>query len=41
MPNLLSILASPRGDYSISRALTATFVEEWKKDHKDGNVVTT
>ena len=40
MPNLLSILASPRGDYSISRALTATFVDEWKKNHTDGNVTT-
>jgi len=40
MPNLLSILASPRGEYSVSRALTATFVEEWKKNHTGGSVVT-
>ena len=40
MPNLLSILASPRGEDSISRALTATFVEEWKKNHDGGSVVT-
>jgi FMN-dependent NADH-azoreductase len=40
MPNLLSVLASPRGDYSISRNLTAAFVEEWKKNHAGGQVVT-
>jgi FMN-dependent NADH-azoreductase len=40
MPNLLSVLASPRGDYSISRNLTATFVEEWKKNHAGVEVVT-
>jgi FMN-dependent NADH-azoreductase len=40
MPNLLSVLSSPRGDYSISRSLTAQFVEEWKNAHADGHVVT-
>ena len=40
MPNLLSVVASPRGDYSISRALTAKFVESWKNIHQDGVVVT-
>jgi FMN-dependent NADH-azoreductase len=39
MPNLLSIVTSPRGDYSVSRALTAQFVDQWKKEH-DGDVVT-
>ena len=38
MPTLLSIVTSPRGDYSISRNLTASFVEEWKKDH-EGDVI--
>ena len=40
MPNLLAVLASPRGEYSVSRTLTAQFVEEWKKDNPGGNVVT-
>jgi FMN-dependent NADH-azoreductase len=40
MPNLLSVLASPRGDYSVSRLLTAAFVEEWTKNHEGGTVVT-
>jgi FMN-dependent NADH-azoreductase len=39
MPTLLSVVSSPRGDYSISRALTATFVDEWKKNYQ-GDVVT-
>ncbi len=39
MPSLLSIVTSPRGDYSVSRALTAQFVDQWKKEH-DGTVVT-
>jgi FMN-dependent NADH-azoreductase len=39
MPNLLVVVSSPRGDYSVSRTLTKQFVEQWKKDH-DGNVVT-
>jgi FMN-dependent NADH-azoreductase len=40
MPNLLSVLASPRGDYSVSRALTATFIDEWQKNHAGATVVT-
>jgi len=40
MPNLLSVVASPRGDYSVSRALTAQFVEAWKSNHPDGSVQT-
>jgi FMN-dependent NADH-azoreductase len=40
MPTLLTVLASPRGDYSISRALTSSFVEEWKKNHDRGAVIT-
>ena len=39
MPNLLSILVSPRGDSSISRTLSSAFVEEWKTNHAEGNVV--
>ena len=38
MPSLLSVVASPRGDYSISRTLTAKFVEAWKTKHADGTV---
>ncbi len=40
MPSLLSIVASPRGDYSVSRALTAQFVDAWKSHHAGGTVVT-
>jgi FMN-dependent NADH-azoreductase len=40
MSTLLSVLASPRGAYSISRALTSSFVEEWKKNYSDGTVIT-
>jgi FMN-dependent NADH-azoreductase len=40
MPTLLHIDASPRGDYSISRKLSATFVKDWKTKHPDGKVVT-
>lgn len=38
MPNLLFIVASPRGEYSVSRSLTLKFVEEWKAKHAGGNV---
>ena len=38
MPNLLHIDVSPRGDYSVSRALSAAFTEEWKNKHSDGTV---
>ena len=40
MPKLLSIVSSPRGDYSVSKVLTSTFVETWKSNHPDGDVVT-
>jgi FMN-dependent NADH-azoreductase len=40
MSTLLSILVSPRGDYSISRNLTKQFVAEWQKNHDGGAVVT-
>jgi len=40
MPNLLSVVASPRGDYSVSRALTAQFVDAWKSNNPDGSVQT-
>jgi FMN-dependent NADH-azoreductase len=40
MPTLLHIDASPRGAYSISRQLSAAFVDAWKAKHSDGKVVT-
>lgn len=40
MPKLLAVVASPRGEYSISRALTAQFVQAWKANHSDGTVQT-
>ena len=40
MPTLLAIHTSPRGDYSLSRKLTNTFVEKWQAEHADGSVVT-
>jgi FMN-dependent NADH-azoreductase len=39
MPTLLHIDVSPRGDYSVSRTLSAAFAEEWKAKHPDGTVV--
>ena len=39
MRTLLVVEASPRGEHSVSRALTARFVEEWKKSHPGGRVV--
>ena len=39
MPKLLVVEASPRGDYSISRNLAKTFVEQWKISHPDGEIV--
>ena len=39
MPKLLVVESSPRGDSSISRNLTATFVERWKAAHPGGEVV--
>jgi FMN-dependent NADH-azoreductase len=40
MPNLLSVVSSPRGDYSISKVLTSVFVDAWKSNHPGGEVVT-
>jgi FMN-dependent NADH-azoreductase len=39
MPKLLVVEASPRGEYSISRNLAKTFVEQWKTAHLGGEVV--
>lgn len=39
MPSLLRIESSPRGAYSVSTALTNTFVQEWKSKHPGGTVV--
>jgi FMN-dependent NADH-azoreductase len=39
MPTLLKIDVSPRGDYSISRKLTATFAAQWKQSHPGGTVI--
>ncbi len=39
MPTLLNIQASPRGQQSISRTVSNEFVDEWQKNHPDGNVV--
>jgi FMN-dependent NADH-azoreductase len=38
MPALLKIDVSPRGDYSVSRKLTAKFAEQWKQTHS-GTVI--
>ena len=40
MPTLLEIQVSHRGPASVSRTLTDAFVEEWKKSHPDGQVIT-
>ncbi len=40
MPTLLKLDVSPRGDHSVSRALGAQFVEQWKQAHPGGEVVT-
>ena len=39
MSKLLLVQASPRGEYSISRHLAKTFVEQWKATHPGGEVV--
>ena len=39
MPKLLVVEASPRRDYSISRNLAKTFVEQWKTAHLGGEVI--
>ena len=38
MPNLLVVDSSPRFEQSVSRALTASFVDKWKAAHPDGTV---
>lgn len=40
MPQLLVIHTSPRGEFSLSRKLTNTFVEKWQAEHAGGTVVT-
>ncbi len=39
MPTLLHIDVSPRGDYSVSRKLSAAFVEAWKGKNAGGKVI--
>lgn len=39
MPTLLVVETSPRGDHSISRALTRRFVARWRAAHPNGRVV--
>lgn len=39
MPTLLHIDASPRGDYSISRKVSAAFADSWKQANPGGKVV--
>jgi len=40
MRTLLNIQSSPRYDNSLSRALSDQFIEQWKKNNPDGQVVT-
>src|ERR1700681_4562246 len=40
MQNLLRIDSSPMHGSSISRSLTANFVERWKASHPGGHVIT-
>ena len=39
MPTLLNVQSSPRGNESISRMLSDTFVKEWEKTHPEGMIV--
>jgi FMN-dependent NADH-azoreductase len=39
MSKLLAVLSSPRGDYSVSTALTHTFVDTYKQAHSGTEVV--
>lgn len=39
VPTLLSLEVSPRGDRSISRALGTRFIEHWKSNNPDGQVI--
>ena len=40
MSTLLHLDSSPMGDHSVSRHMSATFTQHWKKAHTDGTVVT-
>jgi FMN-dependent NADH-azoreductase len=40
MPTLLHLDSSPTGDHSVSRALTAEFVKNWKAANPGGTVIT-
>jgi FMN-dependent NADH-azoreductase len=39
VPTLLYIDASPRGDYSLSRKLSAAFAAKWEQTHPSGTVI--
>jgi FMN-dependent NADH-azoreductase len=39
MPTLLVVNASPRGDQSLSRGLSAMFVDRWRANNPDGRVI--
>jgi len=39
MTKLLVVETSPRGDYSVSRAMTRQFLANWRTAHPDGEVV--
>ena len=39
MTKLLVIESSPRGQHSVSRAMTRRFVQEWVASHPDGEVI--
>jgi FMN-dependent NADH-azoreductase len=39
MPTLLHLIASPRGDFSISRRLSTAAVDAWKKKNPGGKVI--
>jgi FMN-dependent NADH-azoreductase len=40
MPTLLHLDSSPRGDLSVSRALTAEFAKNWQAQNPEGTVLT-
>jgi FMN-dependent NADH-azoreductase len=40
MPTLLHVDSSPIGDASISRRLSAEFVQNWKQAHPEGEIIT-
>ena len=39
MATLLKIDVSPRGDYSVSRALGKTFADKWLEEHAGGEII--